>query len=116
MAPPGDRLTVCSIDLRVGGEYHYAFVTSEGREMNFRGTFLEVEPPHRTVQTWRFDGYRGVEAVETMALREVDGITTLTSTLAFADRADREHMQKYDGMISSIENVEDYLSSLLTQK
>ena len=29
--------------------YHFVFVTEDGNECSFRGTFLEVEPPTRTV-------------------------------------------------------------------
>ena len=43
-------MTVCSIDLRVGGDYHFVFVAGDGTECSFRGTFLEVEPPARTVR------------------------------------------------------------------
>ena len=42
-APFEDKMTVCSIDLRVGGNYHQVFVTDDGRECSFRGTYLEIE-------------------------------------------------------------------------
>ena len=87
IAPYGEEVKTCSVDLRVGGDYHFVFVTDDGREMSFRGTFLEVEPPTRTVETWQFDGWPGVEAVETVELREADGVTKLTHTLAFRDQA-----------------------------
>jgi hypothetical protein len=45
IAPYGEQVKVCSIDLRVGGNYHFVFVTDDGTEMSFRGTYLEVEPP-----------------------------------------------------------------------
>ena len=92
IAPFGEEVKVCSIDLRVGGNYHFVFVTDDGSEMSFRGTFLEIEPPTRTVETWLYDGWPGVEAVETMDLREADGVTKLTHTLAFRDQAGRDHM------------------------
>jgi len=53
-ATPPDRMTECSIDLRVGGSYHYSFVAGDGTVCAFRGTYLEVEPPTRTVETWLF--------------------------------------------------------------
>jgi uncharacterized protein YndB with AHSA1/START domain len=112
-APFGEEVTVCSIDLRVGGDYHFVMVTDEGYECSFRGTYLEVEPPTRTVETWHFDGWPDAEAVETMALQESDGVTTLTWTLAFSDQAGRDHMTKFDGIESNFDNVEDYLRSLL---
>ena len=51
------ELTECSIDLRVGGSYHIVFVTDDGNECSFRGTYSEVEPPTRTVATWLFEGW-----------------------------------------------------------
>ena len=63
-APFEEEVTVCSIDLRVGGDYHIVMVTGDGIECSFRGTYLEVEPPTRTVETWLFEGWPGVEAVE----------------------------------------------------
>ena len=69
-APYGEEVKVCSIDLRVGGNYHFVFVTDDGTEMSFRGTFLEVEPPTRTVQTWLYDGWPDAEAVESVDLHE----------------------------------------------
>jgi uncharacterized protein YndB with AHSA1/START domain len=116
IAPFGENVTVCSIDLRVGGNYQYVFVTDDGTECSFRGTFLEVEPPTRTVETWQFDGWPGVEAVETIDLREADGVTKLTHTLAFRDQAGRDHMTKTDGLEANYDNVENYLRSLLDPK
>jgi uncharacterized protein YndB with AHSA1/START domain len=113
IAPFGEQVTVCSIDLRVGGSYHYVFVTDEGVECSFRGTFLEVEPPNRTVQTWRFEGWPDTEAVESIDLQEIGGVTKLTWTLAFRDQAGRDHMTKFDGVAASFDNVEEYLRSLL---
>jgi uncharacterized protein YndB with AHSA1/START domain len=116
IAPFGEEVKVCSIDLRVGGNYHFVFVTDDGTECSFRGTFLEVEPPTRTVETWLFEGWRDAEAVETADLHEADGVTTLTHTLAFRDKAGRDHMTKYDGLEANFDNVEDYLRSLLDPK
>jgi uncharacterized protein YndB with AHSA1/START domain len=112
-APFGEKVTVCSIDLRVGGAYHFVFVTDDGTECSFRGTYLEIDPPTRTVETWLFEGWPDAEAVETLELRETDGVTTLTHRLAFRDKAGRDHMTKYDGIEANFDNVEDYLRSLL---
>jgi uncharacterized protein YndB with AHSA1/START domain len=116
IAPYGEEVKVCSIDLRVGGNYHFVFVTDDGREMSFRGTFLEVEPPTRTVGTWLFDGWPGVEAVESVELHETDGVTKLTHRLAFRDKAGRDHMTGTDGLEANYDNVEDLLRSLLDPK
>ena len=112
-APFDEKVTVCSIDLRVGGDYHIVMVTPDGTECSFRGTYLEIEPPTRTVETWRFDGWPGVEAVESTELHEAHGVTKLTQRLAFRDKAGRDHMTRFDGLQANFDNVEDYLRSLL---
>jgi len=115
-APFGEEVTICSIDLRVGGNYHIVMVTDDGTECSFQGTYLEVEPPTRTVQTWLFEGWPDAHAVESMDLHETGGVTKLTHKLAFRDKAGRDHMTKYDGLEANFDNVEDYLRSLLDQK
>ena len=111
-APFTDVVTECSIDLRVGGDYHIVFVTEDGAECSFRGTYLEVEPPTRTVATWLFEGWPDADAVETVELHETDGVTTLTMRLAFRDQAGRDHMTTSDGQADSLDKLEHYLASL----
>lgn len=112
-APFEDRMTVCSVDLRVGGSYHFVFVTKDGTECSFRGIYLEIERPTRIVDTWLFEGWPDAEAVETVELHEADGVTTMKLTLAFRDEAGRAHMTRSDGQESSMDKLEDYLRELL---
>jgi uncharacterized protein YndB with AHSA1/START domain len=112
-APFGEEVTVCDIDLRAGGNYRYVMVTDDGVECAFRGTYLEIDPPNRSVQTWLFEGWPEAHAVETMELAEAGGVTTLTWSLAFRDQAGRDHMTRFDGIEANFDNVEDYLRSLL---
>jgi uncharacterized protein YndB with AHSA1/START domain len=112
--PPFEcEVTECSIDLRVGGNYHIVFATADGTECSFRGTYLEVKPPNRTVETWRFDGWPDAEAVESVELHEADGVTKLTIKLAFSDKAGRDHMTRTDDQEDSLDKLEDLLRSLL---
>ena len=113
IAPFGEEVTVCSMDLRVGGDYHIVFVTDNGYECSFRGTYLEIDPPTRTVETWHFDGWPDADAVETVELHEIDGVTEVTWRLAFTDQTGRDHMTKFDGIEANFDNVEKYLRSLL---
>jgi uncharacterized protein YndB with AHSA1/START domain len=115
-APFDARVTECSIDLRVGGSYRIVFVTPEGVECAFRGTYIEIEPPTRTVATWLFEGWPDAEAVETAELQETGGVTTLTMKLAFRDQAGRDHMSAHDGQEDSYDKLEDYLRSLLERE
>jgi len=113
LAPFDEIVKVCEIDLRVGGNYHFVFVTPDGIECSFRGTYLAVDPPLRTSQTWAFEGWPGVEAIETIELREHDGVTSLTHTLAFADAAGRARMQAVDGLEANYEHVAALVAELV---
>ena len=115
-APFTDRVTECSIDLRVGGDYHIVFVTEDGAECSFRGTYTEIEPPTRAVSSWLFEGWPDAWADETVELSETDGVTKLTTTLAFRDAAGRAHMTRHDGQEDSYDKLEDYLRSLLERE
>lgn len=118
-ATPPDEMLECAIDLRVGGSYRSSFRTGDGQVFVIRGTYLEVEPPIRTRQTWLFEMWPDVDAVETFELSETDGVTTFTWGLAFADLAGRAHMSAFDGevisgagQLDSLDAIDDLLRSL----
>ncbi len=125
-ATGGDRMTICEIDLRVGGDYRNVFVTPDGMECSFRGTYLEIDAPTRLVNTWLFEGWPDAWATETYSLSEVDGVTTLTMTTAFRDKAGRAHMARAheaavqsnddNGQDASFDAMEDLLTSLLESR
>jgi uncharacterized protein YndB with AHSA1/START domain len=107
-----EELTVCEIDLRVGGNYHQVFVGDDGTETSFHGAFLEIEPPTRVVATWLYDGWPDAEAVESIELHETHGVTTLTYRLAFRDQAGRDHLPNIaNGVVANCDNIEDLLSA-----
>ena len=56
------------------------------------------------------------QAVESMDLDETDGVTRMTYRLAFRDKAGRDHMTRFDGVVASFDNVESYLRSLLDRQ
>jgi uncharacterized protein YndB with AHSA1/START domain len=113
-SPDPNPLHICEIDLRVGGKYHYAWFAPGGYECSFHGTFLEIERPTRTVETFLFEGWPDDEAIETMTLSEVDGVTTLTNILKFRDRASLgDHFQgDVEGMQTSFDQLEDMLATM----
>jgi uncharacterized protein YndB with AHSA1/START domain len=117
-APQGCEMTKCSIDLRVGGNYHQVFVTADGTECSFRGTYLEIEPPARTVETWVFEGRPHLETIETMELAEADGVTKLTVRTTYRDKASRDEgiQGGFDGVEDSFDQMEDLLTALLAPK
>jgi uncharacterized protein YndB with AHSA1/START domain len=113
-SPDPEPLHICEIDFRVGGTYHYAWFAPAGHECSFRGTYLEIDEPNRIVSTWLFEGWPDDEAVETMTLNEVDGVTTMTTVLRFRDRASLgDHFQgDTNGVQRGLDHLEDYLAAM----
>ena len=56
---PRDQFVVCDIDLRVGGSWRYVFRDEQGNEDGFSGRFLELDAPHRSVQTEQYEPMPG---------------------------------------------------------
>lgn len=55
MGVPDWPMTLCEMDLRVGGALRYEFTGPEGQKMGVSGTFSVIDPPHRLVNTELFD-------------------------------------------------------------
>jgi len=87
------RLTVCEIDLRIGGGWRYVMHGSQGQEMVLRGSYLEIDPPARLVTTeTNVDCHARAdhESIATLELTENAGRTTLTNTIRFPTREIRD--------------------------
>ena len=91
LGPPGWEMPVCEFDARPGGHYRYEWKHGDGRTMGMGGTFLEVVPPERLVQTERFDEswYPG-EAIITSTFEEVSAQTTLVVTIRYESQEARD--------------------------
>jgi uncharacterized protein YndB with AHSA1/START domain len=90
-AMPGWSWAVCEMDVRVGGDYHWAWKGPEGAEMGIRGTYREIVPSERIVNTENFDPswYEG-EAVDTVQFTERAGRTMVTTTLLYVSKEVRD--------------------------
>jgi len=51
---PGDRVSLCEIDLRVGGRFRIVFGGPQGDEHECAGEYREVEKNRRLVFTWHW--------------------------------------------------------------
>ena len=49
------RVTKWTGDVRVGGAWRSEGVDTNGKPFSVQGEFLEVDPPHKLVQTWQYD-------------------------------------------------------------
>ena len=118
--PPGWSMTKCEDDLRVGGEFRWAWVGPDGVGMEMHGSYREVTPPHRMVRTEIFDFGcvdipGGAEQLATLVLDEENEWTKLTLTVLYPSKEARD-MALASGMEKGVEAGYDRLDQLLTEK
>jgi len=106
--------------MRTGGSYRYVWHGPGGIVMGMRGTYREVVPPERVVQTERFDEawYPG-EAVGTMVLTEQGGQTTLTTTVLYESKEARDTVLRSpmeEGVGAGFDNLERLLATLREER
>ena len=89
--PEGWTMTVCEIDLQVGGSYRYEWKHKNGQQMGMGGVYREVIPNERIVATEKFDEswYPG-GAVVTTTLSERGGRTTVETKVTYDSKEARD--------------------------
>lgn len=91
--PPGWTMTVCDDDLRVGGQFKWAWNGPDGMEMAMHGVYRDVTPPERIVRTEMFDfgcEAQSGEQLATMVLTEIFDTTKLTLTVVYPSKEARD--------------------------
>jgi uncharacterized protein YndB with AHSA1/START domain len=119
---PGWSMPVCEMDMRVGGRYRWRWRSDEsGQEFGFTGEVLEVVPHSRIVHTQSFDpgdlgGSMGGEpSLITVAFQEAGGVTSVTTSIKYASKADRDaafSTGMTDGMEVSYKRLDDVMAEV----
>jgi len=119
---PGWSMPVCEMDIRVGGKYRWRWRSKEGgQEFGFSGEMLEVVPHSRIVHTQIYDaGDLGVSmgkeaTVVTVTFDETRGITSVTTTIRYASKEDRDaafSSGMTDGMEMNYKLLDEVLRSI----
>ena len=103
LGPRGWTMTVCEIDLRVGGKYRHEMRHKDGRAMAWGGVYSEIVAPEKLVATELFDeDWTGGETLVTQTFVERAGKTTLTMTVRYSSQGAREAALK-TGMMEGME-------------
>jgi uncharacterized protein YndB with AHSA1/START domain len=108
-------VTVCEIDLRVGGAWRWVVAKPQGMEIAFSGVFLEIDPPRRLRRTELFEAMPGSESIVTFTFDEKDGRTTLTIHMLFQKKEHRDgclHSGMELGVKECFQNIDEILASL----
>ena len=93
--PHGTETVVEEMDARTGGDWRFLSRSSDGGEITFRGTYREVTPPERIVQTFEWDGMPGYVSLDSAEFIDLGEQTRVVSTSLFLTPEER------DGMIDS---------------
>jgi uncharacterized protein YndB with AHSA1/START domain len=93
--PRGTTTIVDQMDVRAGGAWRFVMPGPDGSETAFRGTYREVTPPERIVQTFEWEGMPGHVAIETATFEDLGERTKVTTVSLFHTPEER------DGMLAS---------------
>jgi uncharacterized protein YndB with AHSA1/START domain len=108
------EMTVCEIDLRVGGRWRYAGRGEDGTETSFHGEYREIVADERIVSTEVYEDIPDAEAVYTVTFTEpATGRTVLTILVQHASRANRDEYLRYsDGLQEAMNLFEQVVLEL----
>jgi uncharacterized protein YndB with AHSA1/START domain len=109
------EMTVCEIDLRVGGSWRYAMIARGGFEVAFHGEYRELVPDERIVSTEVFEGMPDAPALDTTTFTEVDGRTTVSILVQHTSRGHRDaHLESgmEDGLQDAMALLDEVVASL----
>ncbi len=86
---------VDKMDVRTGGDWRFVSRDADGGETAFRGSYREISPPERVVQTFEWEGMPGYVCLETATFEDLGERTKLVTTSLFYTTEER------DGMLGS---------------
>jgi uncharacterized protein YndB with AHSA1/START domain len=92
----GATTVVEQMDVRAGGSWRFVAHNADGSETAFRGTYREVTPPERIVQTFEPEGW-GRAHVQTYTFEDLGDRTKLTTTLVFDSTEERDGLLAHGG-------------------
>ena len=105
------EVTLCEIDLRVGGAWRFVMVADGGFEVGFHGEYREIVPDERIVSTEVYEGMPDAEAVNTLTLTERDGRTIMTILVQHASKEHRDaHVES--GMEAGMQDAMDLMEEV----
>ena len=112
-------VTVCEVDLREGGAWHFAQrADSSGDEVSFSGHYKQIDRPGRLVHTERFDNIDSPYSLIDSTYVEEAGRTTLRAVITYDSPetvqavidSGMEH-----GLQSSYDAIDDVLAELTAE-
>ena len=108
--PEGTQMTVCEIDLRLGGRWRFVS-RCRGMEVAFNGEYREIDPPRRLVQSEIYEAMPDVETMVTLDLAQRGAGAAMTVTIRHPSAQSRDG-QLASGMEWGVRQSYDRLDAL----
>jgi uncharacterized protein YndB with AHSA1/START domain len=112
--PRDTTAVVDQMDVRPGGSWRFVVQLADGSRTAFRGTYREVTPPERIVQTFEWEGMPGHVSVETATFEDLGDRTKVTTTSIFHTTEERDGMLR-SGMEGGMNETYARLDELLAR-
>ena len=109
---PGDRVSLCELDVRVGGRFRIVFGPEGGEQNECAGEYLEVEKSRKLVFTWHWPRStpERVSRVAITFLRSGNGTELAFRHDRFFDQAAADGHNR--GWTAAFDQLDRYIDSL----
>jgi uncharacterized protein YndB with AHSA1/START domain len=115
LGPNNTTMRIDSWDARTGGGYRYV-AEREGEQIaSFYGSFHEVRPPSRLVQTFTFEGMPDGVSLDTATFEEIEPGRTRVTILSVVYTMEIRDMILASGMETGVVEGYERLDALLEQ-
>jgi uncharacterized protein YndB with AHSA1/START domain len=114
--PRGTTTEVVAMDVRTGGDYRFIAHNADGTSTGFRGTYREVTPPERVVQTFEWEGMPGYVSLESASFEDLGDRTKVTTITTFYSTEERDGMLgsgMEGGMNETFQRLDEVLARLV---
>jgi uncharacterized protein YndB with AHSA1/START domain len=104
--PQAEMISVCTVDLRVGGRYEIQMHSERGDSYIVSGTYREIVPKERLVFTWQWQGEEYLpESLVTLTFRAVSAVES-ELTLLHSQFANEEEMGNHaEGWVGTLDQL-----------
>ena len=109
------EMTVCEIDLRVGGAWRYVMVAEGFGEVGFHGEYREIVPNERIVSTEAYEGIPDADehaTVNVLTLTDLGNDRTLLSILVEHPTKEGRDAHVSSGMEAGLQDALDLLEEV----
>ncbi|HTF40480.1 MAG TPA: SRPBCC family protein [Propionibacteriaceae bacterium] len=115
LGPKSSEIRIDKWDARTGGSYRYASVQDGEEVAAFYGSFHEVRPGERLVQTFTWEGMPDGVSLDTMTFEDLGDGRTRTVGLSVVDSFEGRDAIMASGMDVGVDEGYEKLDALLAQ-